>query len=146
MKNRLFILEGVPCTGKTSTSEFVASILIVSGEKVEHFKEGVVNHPADYDFHAYITKENFEKFLDNEKEILLNNSEEVKNGYVISLSNIKGELFNKVIQYKVYDMLPWDIEYPIMLSKWEEFYENAKTNEKYMCLTAVFYKTHFVKL
>ena len=129
MKNRLFILEGVPCTGKTSTSEFVASILRLSGKKVEHFKEGVANHPADYDFHAYITKENFEKFLDNEKEILLNNSEEVKNGYVISLSNIKGELFNKVIQYKIYDMLPWDIEYPIMLSKWAEFYENAKTND-----------------
>lgn len=126
MKNRVFIVEGVPCTGKTSTSEFIANILRKSEKEVLYFKEGEANHPADYDFHAYITNENFEKFLDEEKEILSNNSEKIKNGYVVSLSNIKGELFNKVIEYKIYDMLPWNIEYPIMLNKWTEFCENAK--------------------
>ncbi len=34
MKNRLFIVEGVPCTGKTSTSEFISSIISKLGEKV----------------------------------------------------------------------------------------------------------------
>ena len=61
--------------------------------------------------------------------MLLINYDIKDSGYVISLSNIKGELFNKVIKYKIYDMLPWDIEYPIMLSKLAEFCENAKTNK-----------------
>lgn len=37
MKNRLFIVEGVPCTGKTSTSEFVASVLKQSEKKCVTF-------------------------------------------------------------------------------------------------------------
>ena len=129
MKNRLFIVEGVPCTGKTSISEFIASVLKEAEKDVLYFKEGASNHPSDYDFHAYLTNKHFSKFSNDEKEILLINSVKINSGYVISLSNINGELFNKVIQYKIYDMLPWEIEYPIMLNKWEEFFENAKTNE-----------------
>lgn len=129
MKNRLFIVEGVPCTGKTSTSEFISKILKESNEKVLYFPEGNSEHPADYNFHAYITNEVFEGFSDDEKNILLANSDKVNNGYIISLSNIKGELFNKVIQYKIYDMLPWENEYPIMLNKWENFCEEARNNE-----------------
>lgn len=129
MKNRLFIVEGVPCTGKTSTSEFVASVLKQSEKSVLHFKEGADDHPADYNFHAYISNEQFEKFSSDEKEILLAKSYRINSGYISSLSNIKGELFNKVIQYKIYDMQPWDIEYPIMLNKWAEFCEKAKTTE-----------------
>lgn len=130
MKNRLFIVEGVPCTGKTSTSEFIANILKETDEKVLYFQEGASDHPADYNFHAYVTNKDLERFSECEKDILLTNSYLINNGYVISLSNIKGELFNKVIQYKIYDMLPWQEEYPIMLHKWEEFCEEAKNNEK----------------
>lgn len=129
MKNRLFIVEGVPCTGKTSTSEFVASVLKQSEKNVLHFKEGEDDHPADYNFHAYILNEQFEKFSGDEKEILLTNSYRINSGYISSLSKIKGDLFNKVIKYKIYDILPWHIEYPIMLNKWEEFCEKAKTTE-----------------
>ena len=57
MKNRLFIVEGVPCTGKTSTSEFIASLLKKSEKNMLHFKEGADDHPADYNFHAYISNE-----------------------------------------------------------------------------------------
>ncbi|MDV4152273.1 hypothetical protein R0131_15710 [Clostridium sp. AL.422] len=93
------------------------------------FPEGTSNHLADYNFHAYITNDDLERFSDAEKVILLSNSEHKNNGYVIALDNIKGELFNKIIEYKIYDMLPWDKEYPIMLNKWEEFNKIAKSNE-----------------
>ncbi|MGL4772980.1 MAG: hypothetical protein ACRC2K_05375 [Clostridium sp.] len=129
MKNRLFIIEGIPCTGKTTTSGFISNLLNESHKKVLHFKEGASDHIADYSFHAYVENEEMESFSESEKEILLTNSDKRNNGHVISLYNIHGELFNKVIQYKIYDMLPWEKEYPIMLNKWEEFCEEAKNNE-----------------
>lgn len=129
MKNRLFIVEGVPCTGKTSTSEFISNLISTSGKKSLNFPEGTSNHPADYDFHAFITNEDLDTFLKDEKDILLSSCEHKSNGYVISLSNVCGELFNKVIQYKIYDMLPWDKEYPLMIEKWEDFNKIAMDND-----------------
>ncbi|WP_426348827.1 hypothetical protein ACPWSR_13860 [Alloiococcus sp. CFN-8] len=129
MKNRLFIVEGVPCTGKTSTSEFIANILSESERNVLHFPEGAANHPSDYDFHAYVTSEDLLLFSNGERKMLISNSEKIDNGYVIPLANIRGDLFNKIIQYKIYDMLPWHKEYPIMLHKWETYCEIAKANK-----------------
>lgn len=129
IKNRLFIVEGVPCTGKTTTSYFISKLLSENGYKVIEFPEGKADHPADYDFHAYITKYELDQFTKDEKEILLRYSHYKSNGYVISLKNIKVDLFNKAIKYKIYDMLPWEKEYPVMLDKWDEFSENAMKNE-----------------
>lgn len=101
MKSRLFIVEGVPCTGKTSTSEFISNILKKLGETVLNFQEGTSDHPADYNFHAYVTNEELDRFSDSEKEILLTDSSKINNGYVTSLSNIKGDLFNVKIKKSV---------------------------------------------
>ena len=97
MKNRLFIVEGVPCTGKTSISKFISTVISELGEKVLYFPEGASDHLADYNFHAYITNDDLERFSDVEKAILLRDSEYKNSGYVISLDNIKDELFNKII-------------------------------------------------
>jgi hypothetical protein len=129
MENRLFIVEGVPCTGKTSTSEFISNLISTSRKKALHFPEGTPDHPADYNFHAFVTNDDLDRFSKDEKDILLSSSEHKSNGYVISLTNIGGELFNKVIKYKIYDMLPWDKEYPIMINKWEDFSKTAMTND-----------------
>ena len=51
MKNRLYIIEGLPCSGKSTISAFVASCLEQHG-KVCFVDEGTRNHPADYEFHA----------------------------------------------------------------------------------------------
>ena len=128
-QNRLFIVEGVPCTGKTSTSEFISNLISKSGKKVLYFQEGAPDHPADYSFHAFINNEDLDRFSNEEKDTLLNNSENVNNGYVISLFDIREKLFNKVIQYKIYDMLPWDKEYPVMLNKWEDFVKMSMSND-----------------
>lgn len=103
MEKRLFIIEGLPCSGKSTTSSFVASLLAQKG-KICFVDEGTGNHPADYEFHALAPA----GFVSGKEEIA-------------SLSQFSGEMFDKLLQYKIYDFLPWEIEMPLMLDKWREF-------------------------
>lgn len=117
MRNKLFIVEGVPCTGKTSTAEYISKLISETGKKTLYFPEGKANHPADYEFHAFIGDDDFKNFSEEEQEMLLKNADKKDKGYVISLAGISGELFDKAIKYKIYDMLDWDTEYPVMIDK-----------------------------
>ena len=55
MKNRLYIIEGLPCSGKSTTSAFIAEIL-KEKYNVCYVDEGSGNHPADYEFHSFISE------------------------------------------------------------------------------------------
>ncbi len=114
MKNRLYLIEGLPCSGKSTTSAFVASLLEKQG-KVCFVDEGSGNHPADYEFHALAPAG-----LVSEKEEL------------VALSDYSGELFEQLLQYKIYDFLPWEKERPLMLDKWREFVAGSKVNTAYV--------------
>lgn len=114
MKNRLFIIEGLPCSGKSTTSSFVASLL---GQKdnVCFVDEGTGNHPADYEFHALAPAG------------IVSDKEEI-----VSLSQFSGEMFDKLLQYKIYDFLPWEKEMPLMLDKWQQFVDNSNEDTTYV--------------
>lgn len=114
MKNRLFIVEGLPCSGKSTTSTFVASLLEQKG-KVCFVDEGTGEHPADYEFHALAPA----GLISRESE-------------VVSLSQFSGEMFDQLLQYKIYDFLPWEIEMPLMLEKWKQFVCNSETDTMYV--------------
>lgn len=114
MKNRLFIIEGLPCSGKSTTSSFVASFLEQKGN-ICFVDEGTGNHPADYEFHALAPAG------------LVSDKEEI-----VSLSQFTGEMFNKLLQYKIYDSLPWEKEMPIMLDKWRQFVQTSGENTAYI--------------
>ena len=51
MHHRLYIIEGLPCSGKSTTSAYVAELLEQQGN-VCYVDEGSGDHPADYEFHA----------------------------------------------------------------------------------------------
>ncbi len=114
MKNRVFIIEGLPCSGKSSTSAFVASLL-EEKEKVCFVDEGSGNHPADYEFHALAPA----GLLSSEEKI-------------VPLSQYSGELFDQLLQYKIYDFLPWETEMPLMLEKWQQFVQDSEENQVYV--------------
>ncbi|MDD6059306.1 MAG: hypothetical protein PUB97_02840 [Ruminococcus sp.] len=114
MKNRLFIIEGLPCSGKSTTSSFVASLFGVKGD-IRLIDEGTGNHPADYEFHALAPAG------------LVSDKEEI-----VPLSKFTGEMFDKLLQYKIYDFLPWEIEMPIMLDKWQQFVQTSSENTTYI--------------
>jgi len=114
MNNSLFLIEGLPCSGKSTTSAFVAALLEEQG-KVCFVDEGSGNHPADYEFHALAPA-----------GLVAENEE------IVALSDYSGTLFDQLLQYKIYDFLPWEKERPLMLDKWREFRENREEDTAYV--------------
>ena len=127
MKNtRLYIVEGLPCSGKSSTAKFIA-------EKTggTQFDEGCGDHPADWEFHAFIpdTAAEFTALERAELDIL---SERLPGGIVVPLNAVSGALADKAMKYKIYDCLEWEAERPVMLAKWRRFAENARKDSLYV--------------
>lgn len=132
MKSRLYIVEGLPCSGKSTTSSFIADTLAEQGKKVVFVDEGSGEHPADYEFSAYLTSEQLNGFETEERKQLCSLGESMENGVIVSLSKLFGEIFDKALQFKIYDFLPWDIEKPLMLRKWSEFVQHADEDTAYV--------------
>jgi len=114
MAHRLYIVEGLPCSGKSTISAFVALLLEKRG-KVCFVDEGTGDHPADYEFHALAPA----GMLGTESRI-------------VPLSQYSGEMFDKLLPYKIYDFLPWETEQPLMLEKWREFVRGATLDTRYV--------------
>lgn len=114
MKHRLVIVEGLPCSGKSTISAYVAECLR-QREQVCFIDEGTGDHPADYEFHAVAPA----GMLGDKRKI-------------VALSEYSGEQFECLLPYKIYDGLPWEIEKPLMLDKWRQFVREAKENVTYV--------------
>ena len=114
MKHMRFIVEGLPCSGKSTTAAFVASLLEQQG-KVCHIDEGTGDHPADYEFHALAPA----GLLSPEPQI-------------VPLALFSGELFDQLLAHKIYDQLPWETEKPLMLDKWRQFVRSADDDTAYV--------------
>lgn len=114
MNHRLYVIEGLPCSGKSTTSTFVADLLKASGN-VCFVDEGTRKHPADYEFHALAPAGLI--------------SDEVQ---IVSLEDYSGEMFDRLLQYKIYDFLPWETEKPVMLEKWRQFVREAQEDTIYV--------------
>jgi len=114
MKHRLIILEGLPCSGKSTISAYISDLLKPK-EKVCFVDEGTGDHPADYEFHALAPA-----------GLLSSDS------HIVSLSEFSGEQLKQLLPYKIYDGLPWETERPLMLDKWRQFVWNADDDTVYV--------------
>lgn len=122
MSAKLYIVEGLPCSGKSTTASHIARL---TGGLL--FDENCGNHPADYEFSAFIP-DKAPEFSAEERRILEPLAEHISGGITVPLSRLEGGLFNKALQYKIYDFLDWETERPVMLGKWRSFAENAGDN------------------
>ena len=157
MKTRLYIVEGLPCSGKSTTSKYIADLLEKKGKKVFYADEVGGNHPADYEFHSYLKEDDLLLFSEIEQSRIVSNAERIdiiddnietntgkgastennicpskQSGYIVSLGNFQGELFEKLLQYKIYDFLAWEKEMPLMLNKWKRFCDLADEETIYV--------------
>ena len=123
--NKLIIVEGLPCSGKSTTARFIAQQLDMT-----FIDEGTGDHPADYEFHAFLTDNQLESFTSDERERVAQHTVKKSGGNIVSLAEFSGELFDKLLQYKIYDFLPWETERAVMLDKWREF--AAKNDGRYV--------------
>lgn len=123
--SRLYIIEGLPCSGKSTTAKFTAEFLSSYNNKVIYIDEGTGKHPADYEFNSFIPDKMLCEFSVGEQKTIIECSQRRSDGYIAELSALKGILFEKVLKYKIYDFLDWETEYPLMLEKWQEFVDNS---------------------
>ncbi|MDE7194391.1 MAG: hypothetical protein K2O14_10515 [Oscillospiraceae bacterium] len=123
----LIIVEGLPCSGKSSAARYIADKF-----DMKCFDEDSGKHPADYEFHAFVQASELDKFSHSERNRIVKKSERKYGGVVVPLAEFQGELFNRLLQYKIYDFLPWETEKTVMLGKWREFAENKKPDEGYV--------------
>lgn len=125
--HRLILVEGLPCSGKSTTAKYVAGQL-----NMQFFDEGSGEHPADYAYHAFVQSSELCNFSGREQEHIRSHSAPGPGGLIIPLSPFSGELLEKLLPYKIYDFLPWEIERPVMLDKWREFVDSATPADGYV--------------
>ena len=129
---RLFIVEGLPCSGKSTTAKYMAERLSAMGRRVLCVDEGTGEHPADYEQSAYVTGGQLASFPPGLREMIRSRSEPRLDGYVVPLSKLGGAALQRLIPYKIYDSLPWEAEMPLMLDKWRCFTESAEEHMLYV--------------
>lgn len=123
----LIIVEGLPCSGKSSAARHIADKF-----DMKCFDEGSGNHPADYEYHAFVRSSELKMFSDSERNDIAARARRLSDGVIVPLAEFRGGLLNKLLQYKIYDFLPWETEKPVMLGKWREFAENKNPGERYV--------------
>lgn len=105
---RLYIVEGLPCSGKSTTARRIADALTRRGERVRLVDEGTGDHPADYEFHA------------------------LADGKIVALKDVPPEDLPALLPRKIYDGLPWADEAPVMLDKWRQFVRETEPDTTYV--------------
>ena len=86
MSTKLYIVEGLPCSGKSTTAAYIARI---TGGSL--FDEGCGDHPADYEFSAFIPDD--ADLTPGELAQLSANAEIQPGGMIVPLGGLPGELF-----------------------------------------------------
>ena len=129
--HRVYIVEGLPCSGKSTVSAFIASVL-EEKYKVCYYDEGSGKHPADYEFHAFLSYDDIKLFTADEQRCICEKAVRKSDGFIVPLCEFSGVLFDKLLEYKIYDFLPWEKEKPLMLEKWHDFSISADDDTVYV--------------
>lgn len=148
MATKLIIVEGLPGSGKSTTTKQVFDILKSKGIDCELYLEGNFNHPADFDGVAYFNSEEFnilEKNHSESNEILNKIKLKYLNGYLIPYrkaveeQNIKFEndLFNDITKKDIYE-LPIEPHVELILSRWKDFVTNYMKRDKVVIFECCF--------
>ncbi|MED5016756.1 hypothetical protein P9847_05490 [Paenibacillus chibensis] len=113
MKNtKLIMLEGIPGSGKTTTSQILYQYLIEAGINTKAYVEGS-EHPIDLPFYAYLTKNEYNDVLTKfpQQEEWIQSKSIIEEDYVLT-------------PYKIPEPKPWSEELKTYLSAKEICYSN----------------------
>ena len=132
-KERLIIVEGLPSAGKSTTARFLAAHCGMTC-----VDEGTGHHPADWENHALLDEDTFRQAVsllgDDEDAVraFCSETEYAETGYFVPVANWLPDAVRALLmQYKIYDVLPWAKQRSAMLEKWHMFAENIGS-ERYV--------------
>lgn len=128
----LYIVEGLPCSGKSTASRFVADRLAEAGQKAVYVDEGTGDHPADYEFHAYVRRGELAFLPEGLRGQVVEWGEAKGDGWIVPLARFSGQELDWLLPYKIYDGLPWEAEKPLMLDRWERFVQGTEKGAVYV--------------
>ncbi|MCY9515014.1 P-loop NTPase family protein [Paenibacillus apiarius] len=148
-KTKLIIVEGVAGSGKTTTARHISDKLREQGIEVDLYVEGNTDHPADYEYTACLTEEQFKELLrlfPHEQDTVLACTVNEDKDYLFCYGRMnamaggersassKQAAMNAIIQhvrpYDIYDGLPMEKYCELLLLRWERFGARAAAEEK----------------
>ncbi|WP_339204628.1 hypothetical protein MHH56_26485 [Paenibacillus sp. FSL K6-3182] len=141
---KLILVEGLPGSGKTSTARFVKQLLDEQNIANRLFLEGDLEHPADYDFAAYFTEEQYKQMLQKyteQQQLIIKHSETKADGYIVyygkllkETDSINSEYFG---DYDVYN-LPLERHQQLIIEKWSDLSRQAINGDEVYILECCF--------
>lgn len=136
---RLFIVEGLPGSGKTTTAEALTYLLQEKQTDTRLHIEGDLNHPADYESVAYLTMDEWTDFQREYDLLDVLQFAEVFNDYVLvsyrqwqSKQDVPEAALAFLQTRDIYE-LPFELHQSLIFKKWEAFVAQAlKTDTTYV--------------
>ena len=138
-ESRLILIEGIPGSGKTTTARFVSDWLEQHGYHPALFLEGDWNHPADYESVACLSDHEYAdiqiQFPDHVGFLAQHISKE--NGeWLFKYRQVQHEykeqmpvgLCEALARFDIY-VLPAEKHCQLLLRRWQQFTEQAATEE-----------------
>jgi hypothetical protein len=144
---KLFIFEGIPGSGKTTTAVWMAQQLRGQGKEAYLFLEGNPEHPADYESVACLTMEQLEK-LEKDFPNIHALAEQKEDWFFIpyaKLAESDTELFKALQKFDVYELSVDDF-CEVTLMRWREFAEKTVEEDKVYVLECCFLQNPFTFL
>lgn len=131
MKAKLYLMEGLPGSGKTTTAEALTRLLQKEQINTRLHIEGDLNHPADYESVAYLTMDKWTDFQSKYVSLDVLRFTEVFNDYVLisyrqwqSKQDIPEAALTFLQAHDIYE-LPFESYQSLIFKKWEAFVAQA---------------------
>ena len=140
METKLILVEGIPGAGKTSTASYISSYLNQKNIANKLYKEGDLDHPADYESTACLSKDEYREIqsqLKVDKRLFSNYTTNKEDYYLIEYGklyhdkkiNISNEILNRLADSDIYN-LPLAKHSHLIKDKWINFAKKAVTQEQ----------------
>jgi hypothetical protein len=147
MIRKLYIVEGIPGSGKTTTAMWLAKVLSEQGQDTHLFLEGNPEHPADYESVACLNENQLHE-MEKEFPFIRNFGVHKDRWFLIpyaSLSESNPDLHKALQKLDVYELSVEDF-CEVTLLKWQEFAELAETENKVYVLECCLLQNPFTFL
>lgn len=135
MKAKLYLMEGLPGSGKTTTAEALTRLLQKEQINTRLHIEGDLNHPADYESVAYLTMDEWIDFQRKYASLDVLRFSEVFNSYVLvsyrqwqSKQDVPEAVLAFLQARDIYE-LPFELYQSMIFKKWEAFVAQALTTD-----------------